>query len=337
MKRRKWRFLLCALALPAGVVCYVLYQNRPDGFSIGPTPVHVEYRPASLYGRKPWVDFDLFGNHFEYPANTTLEPFMEGVAGSLSVVGTSELKWRVAGVEYRADIYGTEDYAGGGFASLLAVPYALSPDQTHVELYVKDRWIPVSLPYKPGQVPPNFSSESSGNDEFSIELTPIRRLSTASGRLYSVHIKGGANLVTYQRDEGVPRGPAPWRAGSAELAWQDISVWLGNTVHWRGRIGFATGVPLNLRVFRDSVSMKATLPNAVIYDTKRGLTGRNAGFDALEIPGAVPGSKSRFVADQPDPFPNLGVGSHNFRVIGYKFVRSTSFDFNLKNDETIQK
>lgn len=341
---RTWKLLLWSLpALSA--ICLIAYVNRPDGFSIEAAPLPVAYSPARDFGKVPWIDVDLpWVGNFRFPNYNEIVRYSKpdpDVAGVLVIgPGRNEEKWRRYGIEYPADGFGTEDYSGGEWANFTYVPYASSEEDRHVEMWVKDRWVKVTLPYKSGSGATLLKQLSQRAGPFRVMLSPKARLSNLTSPTYALTVapEGTANLIILSGDFKSSNKFETYLAerflNPKEDPVQEVRVNRGVTLTLNGIVAETEAVDIVVEVSpRGPTAVVKTSEGVELYNPDKGVIPAFSGFDAIKIIDVGHYHADMWIHKQ--------IGKRNFlralsgptymRAIGYRFKRSGSFQFVISN------
>lgn len=328
--RRRWLWSI-PLLVGAGV-CYPVFG--PDGFSIGPSSLPVEYMARRRALQRPLVSFQLFGKRMEWPDDPGLQPLPNDAAGILQIgPAQDDQVWRLDGVEYETTLASQIDNVGG-WTNLVMVPYAPAPNRRKAEIRIANRWVPVTLPYEPGHEQPKDASPSLTSNGYTIKCEPIPRLGSFSYLDYRIQVEGpGSNCyTTIRRGDKLQRFYADGRPvpNDEDRLWR---VAPGVSVQLEVEGGKAEKIPLRVTVTTfDYMPIKVALQDGtVLYDPATGVLPDFLGFSALEILDPSYRPSTWIVRDGFGRRMSRKSGETVRDAIGYKFRGSCRGQFTLRN------
>jgi hypothetical protein len=346
MRLRKWMWL--AIPVAGGVAMYV-NLSRPQ-FRIGPTPISAEFIPK---GARPWIDttLPLIGKiRYPNPDEELLHYLTEdpSIAGILKLgPSTTNNKWRIGGVEVEAEILTQLDYAGGEYGNVIVVPNAPSSTQNHVELWVVDRWVPVTLPVDSGFHPKPAPVVSVTAGPHTLTANPGVRIFDSSTTHYHLRCEPDDGSVLLNGElsfEGEDSGVLthqPWTSHPSDLP---LSVDRLTMARFRGDLLETEKTPLHLRMglkpplhvgmgLRSTYATLTTDAGQVVAHDSQAFA-EAAGYDWIEVPDPRGGYKNpiwigtggvrRYV-------PVFAMRGAVVPAIGYRIRRKVPITFHVEN------
>lgn len=349
---KRWTRWLWGLP-PLGVLGWIAVVNRSDGFSIGPASLPVSYTPVRELGKKPWIDADVpILGRVRIPNRdwvlVDVTPDRDAAGVLIIGPGRNEEKWRIDSVEYPAEGFATADSAGGEWTNYTYVPYAASNDRRQAEIWIQDRWIPVTLPYEPGHAPTALPQMSQRGGPFLFTLSPQPRLSNMTVPRYSLALASDAtaNLLIFRADfSSADRLLSGVNDSALNPKVEPIREFLllpGVTLTLSGVAAEAEKVDMKVVVEpRGPTAIVKTLSGIELYDAEKGIIPAFSGIDAIQI------LDFRVRSSRMDLWVHKSLNKRNFLrdvkgamildAVGYRFKRSGTFRFVVSNKNQPKK